>query len=81
MCKLLRSIDGLKHTSRSRHLRFDRCIKSYDFVKNEEKKCILRWVNGSVIVFLVLSVDDVLLVGNEITTLQGIRSSCHLNSS
>ena len=80
VCKLLRSICGLKQASRSWYLCFDRCIKSYDFVVNEDEKCIHKWVIGSVIIFLVLFVDDVLLVENEIIALQGIRSGCHLNS-
>ena len=80
VCRLLRSIYGLKQTSRSWYLHFDRCIKSYDFVRNEEKKCIHKWVIDSVIVFLVLFVDDILLFEDEITVLQGIRFGCHLNS-
>ena len=67
--KLHRSIYGLKQASRSWNLWFDRCIKSYGFVRNGEEPCIYKWVNGSVIVFLVLFVDDVLLVENEITAL------------
>ena len=80
VCKLLRSIYGLKQASQSWCLHFDRCIKSYDFIGNKEKKCIHKWVIGFVIVFVVLFVDNILLVGNEITALQRIRSSCHLNS-
>ena len=80
MCRLLRSIYGPKQASQSWHLCFDWCIKSYDFVGNEEEQCVYKWVIGSVIIFLVLFVDDVLLVENEITALQGIRSGYHLNS-
>ena len=80
VCKLLKSIYGLKQASRSWYLHFDRCIKSYNFIRNEEKPCIHKWVIGFVIVFLVLFVDDILLIENEITALQGIRSGCHLNS-
>ena len=46
----------------------------------EEEQCIHKWVIDSVIVFLILFVDDVLLVANEIIALQGIRFGCHLNS-
>ena len=69
VCRLLRSIYGLKHASQSWYLCFDRCIKSYDFVMNEEEQCIHKWVIDSVIIFLVLFIDDVLLIENEITTL------------
>ena len=80
VCRLLRSIYGLKQASQSWYLHFDRCIKSYDFVRNEEIPYIHKWIIGSMIVFLILFVDDILLIRNEIIALQGIRSGCHLNS-
>ena len=80
VCRLLRSIYGLKQASQSWYLYFDRCIKSYDFVRNEEEPFVHKWVIGSMIIFLVLFVDDILLIKNEITVLQRIRSGCHLNS-
>ena len=80
VCKLLSFIYGLMQASQSWNLWFGRCIKSYDFVRNEEELCICKWVIFSIIVFLILFVDDILLVENEITALRGIRSSCHLSS-
>ena len=80
VCKLLRSIYGLEKASRSWYLHFDRYIKSYDFVRNKEELCIHKWVIGSMIIFLVLFIDDILLIENEIVALQGIRYGCHLNS-
>ena len=52
---------------------FDKCIKTYGFIRNGEEPCIYKWVNGSVVVFLVLYVDDILLIGNDIPALQGIK--------
>ena len=45
----------------------------YGFVKNEEEPCIYKWANGSVVVFLVLFVDDILLIKNDVPILQGIK--------
>ena len=73
MCKLLRSIYGLKHASQSWYLHFDRCIKSYDFVGIKDEQCIHKWVIGSMIIFLVLFIDDILLVENDVAALQGIK--------
>ena len=73
VCKLRRSIYGLKQASRSWNMRFDKCIKSYGFVRNGEEPCIYKWVNVSVVVFLVLYVDDILLIGNDVAALQGIK--------
>jgi len=54
-------------------MHFDRCIKLYGFIRNVEEPYIYKWVNGSVIVFIVLYVDDILLIGNDIAALQGIK--------
>ena len=52
---------------------FDKVIKMYDFVKNGEEPCIYKWINGPAVVFLILYMDDILLIGNDIPTLQGIK--------
>ena len=39
-------------------------------MKNEDEPCVYKKVSGSAIVFLVLYVDDILLIGNDIPTLQ-----------
>ncbi|KAL0406086.1 UNVERIFIED_CONTAM: Retrovirus-related Pol polyprotein from transposon RE1 [Sesamum latifolium] len=67
--RLHRSIYGLKQASQSWNIRFDDVIKSYDFVKNEFDPCIYKKVSGSSVVFLVLYVDDILLIGNDIKML------------
>ena len=74
VCKLQRSIYGLKQASRSWNLRFDEAIKEFDFIKNEDEPCVYKKVSGSAIVFLVLYVDDILLIGNDIPTLQNVKS-------
>ena len=43
-------------------------------MKNEDEPCVYKKVSGSAIVFLVLYVDDILLVGNDIPTLESVKS-------
>ena len=43
-------------------------------MKNEDEPCVYKKVSGSAIVFLVLNVDDILLIGNDIPTLQSVKS-------
>jgi hypothetical protein len=57
ICKLQKSIYGLKQASRSWNLCFDEVVKGFGFIKNVEEPCIYKKVSGSVIVFLVLYVD------------------------
>ena len=64
-----KSIYGLKQTSWSWNLRFDESVKGFGFFKNEDEPCVYKKINGSAIVFLVLYVDDILLIGNDIPTL------------
>ena len=59
----------MKQASRSWNLRFDEAIKEFDFIKNEDDPCVYKRVIGSAIVFLVLYVDDILLIGNDIPAL------------
>ncbi|KAK4383316.1 Retrovirus-related Pol polyprotein from transposon TNT 1-94 [Sesamum angolense] len=69
VCHLQRSIYGLKQASRSWNIRFDEVIRGYDFVKNDFDPCVYKKVCGSSVLFLVLYVDDILLIGNDIKML------------
>ncbi|GJV14875.1 retrovirus-related pol polyprotein from transposon TNT 1-94 [Tanacetum coccineum] len=41
--------------------------------RSEDESCIYVKVSGSVVVFLVLYMDDILLIGNDIPTLQSVK--------
>ena len=75
ICKLQRSIYGLKQASRSWNIRFDEVVKGFGFIKNEEEPCVYKRASGSAVVFLVLYVDDLLLIGNDIQMLEATKSS------
>ena len=64
VCKLKRSIYGLKQASRSWNIQFDIAIKSYGFKQNVDKPCVYKRIFNSTITFLVLYVDDILLIEN-----------------
>ena len=73
VCKLQRSIYGLKQASQSWNTRFNDVIKMFGFIKNEEEPCVFKKVSGSAVVFLVLYVDDILLIKNDISMLTSIK--------
>ena len=73
VCKLLRTIYGLRQASRRWNIRFDETIKEFDFIKNIDEPCVYKKVSGSAVTFLVLYVDDILLIGNDIPMLQSVK--------
>ncbi|GJQ89881.1 retrotransposon protein, putative, ty1-copia subclass [Tanacetum coccineum] len=74
VCKLQRSIYGLKQASRSWNKRFDVEIKKIGFIQNPDEPCVYLKASGSNVVFLILYVDDILLMGNNVTMLQEVKS-------
>ena len=73
VCKLHRSIYGLKQASRSWNIRFDETIKAFGFVKNPDEPCVYKWVKGHSISFLILYVDDILLMGNDVGMMTEVK--------
>ena len=73
VCKLQKYIYRLKQVSWSWNMCFDKIIKTYGFIRNEEEPYFYKWANGSVVIFFILYVDDILLIGNDIPTLQSIK--------
>ena len=75
ICKLQKSIYGLKQASRSWNIRFDEVVKGFGFRQNEEEACVYKKESGSSVVFLILYVDDILLIGNDIPMLESVKTS------
>ena len=73
VCKLQRSIYGLKQASRSWNICFDEAVKGYGFSQNEDEPCVYKKNSGSAVVFLVQYVDDILMFGNDIGMLTSVK--------
>ena len=73
VCKLKRSIYGLKQASRSWNIKFDQAIKSFGFEQNLDKPCVYKRHRDKVVMFLVLYVDDVLLIGNDVEVMSSVK--------
>ena len=58
---------------------FDEVVKGFGFRQNEEEPCVYKKESGSAVVFLILYVDDILLIGNDIPMLHLVKTS--LNNS
>ncbi|GJR19303.1 retrotransposon protein, putative, ty1-copia subclass [Tanacetum coccineum] len=73
VCKLQRSIYGLKQASRQWNKRFDEEIKKFGFTQNRDEPCVYRKASGSNVVFLIIYVDDILIMGNNIPRLKEVK--------
>nr|GFC56302.1 retrotransposon protein, putative, Ty1-copia subclass [Tanacetum cinerariifolium] len=74
VCKLKRSIYGLKQASRQWNKRFDDEIKKFGFTQNRDEPCVYQKASGCNITFLILYVDDILIMGNSIPMLQSVKT-------
>ncbi|CAL9017000.1 unnamed protein product [Prunus brigantina] len=74
VCKLNKSIYGLKQASRQWYLRFDQVVTSFGFVENRFDNCIYMKMVKSNFIFLVLYVDDILLASSNVQLLQDTKS-------
>nr|GEW47716.1 hypothetical protein [Tanacetum cinerariifolium] len=74
VCKLKRSIYGLKKASRQGNKRFDDEIKKFGFTQNRDESSVYLKASGSNVIFLILYVDDILIMGNNIPMLQDVKS-------
>ena len=74
VCRLKKSIYGLKQASRSWNIRFDVTVKEFDFIKNVDEPSVHNKTSESIIIFLVLYVDDIFLIENDILMLQWVKT-------
>ncbi|GJV10697.1 retrotransposon protein, putative, ty1-copia subclass [Tanacetum coccineum] len=74
VCKLKCSIYGLKQASRQWNKRFDDEIKKFGFSQNADEPCVYLKASGSNVTFLILYVDDILIMGNSIPVLLDVKS-------
>ena len=74
VCKLEKSIYVLKQASRRWNLCFHEKVKAFGFSRSEDESCVHVKASGSTITFPVLYVDHILLIGNDILTLNGVNA-------
>jgi hypothetical protein len=68
-CHLRKSIYGLKQVSRQWYLKFDKTIRSFGFIENEEDNCIYAKFRSRKFIFLILYVDDIILASSDVSLL------------
>ncbi|GKC95306.1 retrotransposon protein, putative, ty1-copia subclass, partial [Tanacetum coccineum] len=74
VCKLKCSIYGLKQASRQWNKLFDDEIKNFGFNQYRDEPCVYVKASRSYVTFLILYVDNILIMGNNIPMLQDVKS-------
>ena len=73
VCKLLKSLYGLKQASKQWHEKFDRTLTSASFVVNETDKCVYYRYGGAEGVILYFYVDDILIFGTSLNVIKEVK--------
>jgi hypothetical protein len=78
-CHMNKSIYGLKQASRQWYLKFDETIRNFGFKENEEDNCIYTKFRNRKFIFLILYVDDILVVCSDVSLLLETKRFLSLN--
>ena len=73
VCKLNKSLYGLKQSPCLWYHKFHKIISSFGFVMNSTDECIYHKFSGSKYFFLILYVDDILLAINDLNLLRDAK--------
>jgi hypothetical protein len=74
MCKLLKSLYGLKQTPKKWHEKFDKTLTSVGFVVNKADKCVYCRYGGGEGVILCLYVDDILILRTSLDVIKETKN-------
>ena len=66
-------MDLIKQASRSWNIRFDQAIKSFGFEQNIDEPCVYKRHRDMVVMFLVLYIDDILLIENDVGVMSSVK--------
>jgi hypothetical protein len=72
--KLKNSLYGLKESPRMWYQNFDTYMLGLGFTRSEEDHCVYFKLIGDHLIYLVLYVDDMLLIGNNKKIIQDVKT-------
>lgn len=73
VCKLNKSIYGLKKSPKCWNAKFDSLIKSQGFVQSQNDFCLYYKVTTEKRLYVLLYVDDILILGTNLSDVQNIK--------
>lgn len=72
-CKLKKSLYGLKQASRTWNKTFDNCVKELGLQQSDVDKCLYIGEFGKIKIYLLLYIDDIIILGNDGKTIEDIK--------
>jgi hypothetical protein len=75
VCKLNRSLYGLKQAPRVWNERFDTFVKGIHFKQSPHDRCLYIKIQNGTKIYLLLYVDDIILAGDDKTTLDQVTAA------
>lgn len=77
VCRLKKSIYGLKQASRNWYHKLTKFLLSLDFMQSKADHSLFLWNKNGVYLALLVYVDDVILVGNDLQQIQRTKDLLH----
>jgi hypothetical protein len=74
VCKLKKSLYGLKQSPRMWYKKIDTYMLGLHFIRSKEDHCVYFKLIGDHLIYLVLYVDDMLLIGNNKEIIQDVKN-------
>jgi hypothetical protein len=74
VCKLKKSLYGLKQSPMTWHKKFDTYMLGLGFTRSKEDHCVYFKLIGDHLIYLVLYVDDMFLIGNNKEIIQDVKT-------
>lgn len=73
VCKLCKPLYGLRQAPREWNFRFDNFIKKLEFKQSKADSCLYIYEKGTIIMYLLLYVDDFIIACNNLEFLKAIK--------
>jgi hypothetical protein len=74
VCKMKKSLYDLKQSPRTWYKKFDTYMLELGFTRSKEDHCVYFKLIGDHLIYLVLYVDDMLLIGNNKEIIQNVKT-------
>jgi len=75
VCKLNKSLYGLKQSPRQWYLRFDKFMKDQDYTRSHYDHCVYhKKLSGGTYVYLLIYVDDMLIASSDIIEIRKLKA-------